>query len=1658
MEKKTGFWISRWIALFLAVMFIIPTGNVLATGAAGERDILIVQGNASPMQTEPGHSITFTASAEFGKVTVGMSDVTSSTSFVWFFGDGSLVKGQSLTHKYSSSGTYTVTVTGSYGSYTDKDSLTITIRVLPVAKITADTTSPKAYLDSVHFDASGPYDPDGYVTSYKWDFGDGSTASGVTADHTFKEGTYAVKLTVTDNGGFSDTTTVTINSNLPKYRITDASGNSTTPKVYYHESALKVFWIENGTSVMMAGSDDFGWTWSSASEIFTTPSLAITDIDMASDGANVAIAIECAPSVSFPDFYILYSNDGGDSWLSPYKLSGDNPSVDIIGNEIYLAYREWSGLGTPDFYLGIVITYNVDGTFCTHALANPSGGAEFTGVPEISVIMVGSVRHIYVTVADYVTKNVYFWESLNGGTAWSNPEVIAELTEVGGNYMDLRVSPQGLYFIWSNNRMGNYELWFKVYREGSWSENLLLTNALGDSFEPVTRIDSDSYVHVLWSDFRDCNYEIYETVLDYNGNTVKNDSRVTTTNGDSEYPDMVIDSQSKTALTQEYYTFEVWQDNSEGNYEIYFKNNIVDGYIGQTTASLTSTVQTAQNYISSLPDDYFSNTNLRKPLINKYEVVGNLLENGIYWAAANKIKYDITPKMDGFEGGNPRNDWIIADTAQEYLGGVNEILVLQPGGPPGEPPFVPPISPPGWGKPIELPPPLPSPPPPPSQPSPPSTPRPRPEISAVLVVPAESSISISWDVDWPNIIDDPTFVSSATLNGQTISYDYQAGSYYVEFSGLTPDTTYSFTIYAGETSGGITYSDTYTSSATTESHVLQLTFGPTVTATTNGGFSSAVIEWGTNNAASSILQYRESGTSPWTEIITDTGAEMRTSHHIKISGLKPDTSYEYIASSENPAYSEESQASGTFSTPNTINDLTVSPTFKEAEFIWHTDTAMDTEVYYKLPWDTEWTAVTIWGFTTEHTVTITGLQPSTIYDYYVRSRNNPSSDTDLIVISSPSTFTTDAFFSRIEASDYYEIDDNGNIIEGTIVSWTTSEPTINNLVKYTTNADTAESTWSVIQDTKDSVRSHYVLIEFTTSKDYTYRVHSTLSDKSKTLVGPTKHFTALPDLDGDGLHDAEEDYGWYVTATVEGGSEETYHVVSLRKSANSDVIDGLTDKEEKAAGTDPFKFDTDKDGLMDGWYDLDQDEVYDVGEAKGEIGDASSGNGGYGTNACVWDSDGDKLNDSLEIKGWLSSINNVNIFLTSNPLSSDSDGDMLSDNLEYLYGTNPFIDDSDGDGISDYMEIQPRDAGGYVWIDFNNDSLVNESAEIFSVSRLISLMDGKINERLVTAFNDGHITAQQLSDLVYNASHDFDGDGHPDRLWAFDDGHSEYLPDTKMVTSPILNDTDGDGYRNGYELLVGSNPFIDEREWKSLYYVKATADLTTELICDKLPSISISVGLYFDGADILGETIDGKDGWITTYLVLGVDSMIGTNLLEFSDLKNSGQPSVGSISFETGTVPIRTEYGINEDKPYSSETLHILAFDFEQGHGVKFSRIGLTVGYGSEFSVLQADINYKAIANKLIQNGQDVGEAISNYGSELVNSSDCSTPLYLPDPCPLKWMIPAFDVINEILSGVYDTATFGLSILESIFYVSEKGHRSEASPMAPSFVRGIYMG
>lgn len=64
--------------------------------------------------------------------------------------------------------------------------------------------------ETVTFDASASYDPDGTIVSYYWDFGDGTTRTETDpyTTHAYTaEGTYTVSLTVMDNDGLTDTVT-----------------------------------------------------------------------------------------------------------------------------------------------------------------------------------------------------------------------------------------------------------------------------------------------------------------------------------------------------------------------------------------------------------------------------------------------------------------------------------------------------------------------------------------------------------------------------------------------------------------------------------------------------------------------------------------------------------------------------------------------------------------------------------------------------------------------------------------------------------------------------------------------------------------------------------------------------------------------------------------------------------------------------------------------------------------------------------------------------------------------------------------------------------------------------------------------------------------------------------------------------------------------------------------------------------------------------------------------------------------------------------------------------------------------------------------------------------------------------------------------------------
>ena len=79
----------------------------------------------------------------------------------------------------------------------------------PIANFTYSPEKPVVN-QSVTFDASSSYDPDGNIMNYEWDFGDGNITNTTeeVIKHSYSEaGSYEVVLTVTDDKGATNSTT-----------------------------------------------------------------------------------------------------------------------------------------------------------------------------------------------------------------------------------------------------------------------------------------------------------------------------------------------------------------------------------------------------------------------------------------------------------------------------------------------------------------------------------------------------------------------------------------------------------------------------------------------------------------------------------------------------------------------------------------------------------------------------------------------------------------------------------------------------------------------------------------------------------------------------------------------------------------------------------------------------------------------------------------------------------------------------------------------------------------------------------------------------------------------------------------------------------------------------------------------------------------------------------------------------------------------------------------------------------------------------------------------------------------------------------------------------------------------------------------------------------
>jgi len=208
-------------------------GKVTVTGPPPIHDIAVTYISVSPTNVRPGELVSisvnvqnqgdftesFTVTVYYDSTAIGSMDVTDLASW----------NSRTLAFSWNTSGVaggyYQIKAVASIVSgETDTSDNTYydgTVGVIgpqpPRAEFYYNPDRPAAG-ESVYFNAYSSYDPDGYIVSYAWDFGDGTTVT-VTSPywtHVFSSyGNFTVTLTVTDNTNQTGSMTRTIRVNAP---------------------------------------------------------------------------------------------------------------------------------------------------------------------------------------------------------------------------------------------------------------------------------------------------------------------------------------------------------------------------------------------------------------------------------------------------------------------------------------------------------------------------------------------------------------------------------------------------------------------------------------------------------------------------------------------------------------------------------------------------------------------------------------------------------------------------------------------------------------------------------------------------------------------------------------------------------------------------------------------------------------------------------------------------------------------------------------------------------------------------------------------------------------------------------------------------------------------------------------------------------------------------------------------------------------------------------------------------------------------------------------------------------------------------------------------------------------------------------------------------
>ncbi len=264
---------------------------------------------------------------------------------------------------------------------------------------------------------------------------------------------------------------------------------------------------------------------------------------------------------------------------------------------------------------------------------------------------------------------------------------------------------------------------------------------------------------------------------------------------------------------------------------------------------------------------------------------------------------------------------------------------------------------------------------------------------------------------------------------------------------------------------------------------------------------TAVIVWTTDKLSDSLVEY--GNTTSYNKVVSDT--ELVTSHSIVLTGLSPGTIYHYRVSSTD-IYKNSPTVSSDFTFETNIvadkdpPEITSGPisyeTNNSATIIWKTHELSDSAVNYGTT-DLFGTIKMVSSHVIDHAVTLTNLNPGTLY-YYQISSTDPSGN--VLTLNENYSFTTDSV-GDLEPPDII----NGSVSvsdTSAIISWVTDEPSTS-VVDY----GLTDYYGSINYDNTHVTFHNTTIVGLTPETTYHFRINSVDVNNNGPTISSDYNFT-----------------------------------------------------------------------------------------------------------------------------------------------------------------------------------------------------------------------------------------------------------------------------------------------------------------------------------------------------------------------------------------------------------------------------------------------------------------------------------------------------------------------------------------------------------------------